>query len=279
MNTLRSTDTPFDFRNMPNVGSFERIRIANSQDIVQQKWQTQTELVPPLLFRHSEQWICDWSNGDFEDGSFSIEDGSNAGNENYQLNLIFLSALAPIDFQAWFNKVLKHQQVCVELSDANGNERVFNPFEVSYKFGQKSNHAEMNQYELIFKRSKLMTDDTDRILNVNTDCETGITKFVFANGQPGLYQIVYGIEDEILDEVDGAIGFTGILDGRYNGYAYRKDGLGDVLTTVFVVKCNDCVLEIASIKEVFDCTLSITSISEISGLAENEGILVTGINS
>lgn len=276
MKENRSALTPLDWEQGKNDGQFVRIRIASSADIVPQKWQTKTEIPPPLLFMGSERWLCDWSDGDFEEGKFSIDD--NGGGENYILTLKFRSRVAPIDFQAWYNQTLKKQQVCLELQDNNSNERVFNPFDVSYKVNETQANGEMTEYELTFQRSKLL-EQKDRIVSVITDCESGITKFVFASGKPDLYNIAAIISLD--EEPDYAAGETGIylIDGKYHGIAKLKgQSDAELLKFDFEVKCNSCQLEIMEIVEVFDCDLQILSIEEITTLAENEGILVTGLN-
>lgn len=273
MNKKRSVSSPLDWENGKNDGSFVRIRIASSADIVPQKWQTKTEITPPLLFLSSERWICDWSDGDFENGKFSIDDS--AGGENYTLSLKFLSRTAPIDFQTWYEKTLKKQQVCLELTDANSNERVFNPFDVIYKFQQQTTNGEMTEYEVLFVRSKLI-EQKDRIVSVLTDCETGITKFVFASGKPELYNISCE-KDNAVFSASGENGFEDLTDGQYLGFAVLKNGDVQFLKTTFQVQCSNCVLSVTEIEEVFDCTLSITSIEEVTGLAGNQGKLVTGI--
>ena len=59
--------------------------------------------------------------------------------------------------------------------------------------------------------------------------------------------------------------------------AVLKNGDAQILKTTFQVQCSDCMLSVTEIEEVFDCTLSITSIEEVTGLAGNQGKLVTGI--
>lgn len=277
MNETRSAESPLDWEQGRNDGQFVRIRIASSAEIIPQKWQTKTEIPPPLLFQSSERWLCDWSDGDFEEGKFSIDD--NGGGENYSLSLKFRSRVSPIDFQDWFQQNLKKQQVCLELHDNNGNERVFNPFDVSYKVSQQQVNGEMTEYELTFVRSKLI-EQKDRITAVITNCDTALTYFVFKNGRPELYQIAFVDNESIIpDFVEATEGIPGITDGKYIGYAQLKSNLeADYLRYEFEVKCSDCELSISEIEEIFDCTLSITAIEEITTLAENEGILVTGLN-
>jgi hypothetical protein len=219
--------------------------------------------------------LCDWSDGDFENGKFSIDDSGNG--ENYTLSLKFLSKLAPADFQIWWGETLRKQQVCVELTDANDNERVFNPFDVSYKYDESSSNGEMTAYELIFVRSKVF-ELKDRIVSVVTDCESGITKFVFASGKPELYIIAAENEAGTVIEA-GEIGFNNLSDGKYKGHARLKIDRPGSIKTEFIVKCSTCTLTVNEVVEIFDCTLSITDIEEITGLAENEGTIVIGINS
>ncbi len=273
----RSAFSPLDWEQEKNDGQFVRIRIASSADIVPQKWQTKTEIPPPLLFRGSERWLCDWSDGDFEEGKFTIDD--NGTGENYTLSLKFRSRVAPIDFQTWYNQTLRKQQVCLELTDANGNERVFNPFDVSYKVNQEQSNGNMTEYELIFVRSKLIEQD-DRIVSVLTNYQTGLTMFVFASGKPELYNISYvANESEIPEFVDAIDGIEGIPDGKYIAYAQLKSNVdAKFLKFEFEVKCNASVLEIFEIEEVFDSTLRILGIEEITDRVENEGTLITGIN-
>ena len=277
MKEKRSAFSPLDWEQGKNDGQFVRIRIASSADIIPQKWQTKTEIPPPLLFRGSERWLCDWSDGDFEEGKFSIDDSGTG--ENYTLTLKFRSKVAPIDFQTWYNENLKKQQVCLELHDGNGNERVFNPFDVNYKVSENQSNGEMTEYELNFVRSKLL-EQKDRIVSVSTDCNTGITKFVFASGKPELYLISAGIAENSLIDFEAANDGLTLQNGKYTGYAKLANALNaDYLKYDFEVKCGGCSLEITEIQEVFDCDLAITSIEEITTLAENEGILVTGLNS
>lgn len=275
MNEKRSAFSPLDWEQGKNDGQFVRIRIASSADIIPQKWQTKTEIPPPLLFKGSERWLCDWSDGDFEEGKFLIDDG-----ENYSLVLKFRSKVAPIDFQVWFTQNLKKQQVCLELHDGNGNERVFNPFDVSYKVSEQQANGEMTEYELNFVRSKLL-EQKDRIISVVTDCENSLTKFVFANGKPELYEIT-AVEnlDEIPIFTHGVAGITELEDGQYYGLARLKSNHNYVLTYEFRVQCNAKQLKIIEIEEVFDSTLVISGIEEVFDevIIENEGTLITGLN-
>ena len=273
MKENRSVFSPLDWEQGKNDGQFVRIRIASSADIIPQKWQTKTEIPPPLLFVGSERWLCDWSDGDFEEGKFLIDDS-----ENYSLTLKFRSKVAPIDFQEWFQQTLRKQQVCLELHDNNGNERVFNPFDVSYKVNESQTNGEMTEYELSFQKSKLI-EQKDRIVSVVTDCESGITKFVFASGKPELYKIA--AINNLDEEPDFADGDTGIYltDGKYTGIAKAKGFIdAQKMTIDFEVKCQVCELQINEIEELFDCKLQILSIEEITTLAENEGTLIIGIN-
>lgn len=279
MKENRSAFSPLDWKQGKNDGQFVRVRIASSADIIPQKWQTKTEIPPPLLFKSIEKWFCDWSDGDFEEGKFSIDD-SNVG-ENYTLSLKFRSRVAPIDFQNWYYQTLRKQQVCLELTDANGNERVFNPFDVSYKVNQQQVNGEMTEYELIFVRSKLIEQD-DRIVSVLTNCQTGLTKFVFASGKPELYQIAYVESDfEIPDFVDAMDGIENIPDGKHIAYAQIKGNLdAKYLKFEFEVKCNASVLEIFQIEEVLDNELAILEIEEVLDevIEGNQGTVVIGIN-
>ncbi|GAB2648661.1 hypothetical protein GCM10027035_48040 [Emticicia sediminis] len=273
----RSAVSPLDWEQGKNDGQFVRIRIASSADIIPQKWQTKTEIPPPLLFKSNERWLCDWSDGDFEEGKFSIDDSGSG--ENYTLTLKFRSKVAPVYFQAWYNETLKKQQVCLELHDANANERVFNPFDVSYKVNQEQVNGDMTEYELVFVRSKLL-EQKDRIVSVITDCENGLTKFVFASGMPELYMIAcVESEFEIPVFTEAVDGIENIADGKYTGYAQLKSNLAvEYLRYEFEVKCNVSVLEILEIEEVYDSNLEILGIEEVTDRVENEGILVTGIN-
>jgi hypothetical protein len=288
----RLNDSPLDFNHRDATFSgLQRIRLAYSGNIIQQKWASETEIVTPVLFDtedNLEHWICDWSKGDFTNAEFGISEQvtDNGTAELYSLKVIFETGITQVAFLKWFNKSLKQQQVCVVVLDNNCNERAFNPFEVNYKYISSGSEAEMNRYELTFARSRLLdifTDDyilgTVQTAGVN---EALFVKVNFLSNKPQHYLIglskinnIQGVETWI----SGEIAFQNIATGDYFLFAKHKNEESDiVLSTIVIVDFHVDFLSFKGWEEIFASELTFTSWEEITDYAVSETDLVIGIN-
>lgn len=283
--------SPLDFDLSSPMAGLQRIRLAYSNDIFQQKWQTDTEIPTPILFDTEdaeENWIADWSNGDFVSAEYGIQenvsDGGNA--EIYTLKVAFLSGINQIDFKAWFDKYLRKQKLCVVINDNNCNERAFNPFEVTYKYILPSNESEPTRYELSFQRVRLVQPPADDyILGVLMACGENMASYIqfdFLSNKGQLYDIGYSAINNIDTVAEWKSGneiFTNVPDGKYYGFAKIKNIDFDiVLTCEFTIDCYVCKFKFSHWEEFFECQLSFTDWEEITEIAVSEATLILGTN-
>lgn len=287
MAKLKTSPLDFDFSS-PMAG-LQRIRLAYSQDIFQQKWQTETEIPTPILFDtedSEENWIADWSFGDFVSAEYGIQENvAETGNaEIYTLKISFSSGINHLVFKRWFDKHLRKQKLCVVINDNNCNERAFNPFEVTYKHIIPSVESEPTRYELSFQRVRLVEPPKDDyILGVLMECGENMAsslRFDFLSNKGALYDIGYSSINDIDTVAEWKSGnelFTDVPDGKYFGFAKIKNIDFDiVLNCEFTVDCYVCKFTFSHWEEFFDCQLSFTDWEEITEIAVSEATLVLG---
>jgi hypothetical protein len=175
--TNNDTNSPlFDCESLPKLGGFVRLRLCYSQDILQQLYQSESEL-DEIIFLRKNIWLADWTYADRFSGELKIE-GSLADfglEEKYNFKAMLEVDCEPKDFKIWFNRVLRGRRVCLELTSANDFVRIMNPFMVGYTYMGTPNFENMNRYELIFTRANyvenLATVTKNRIQNVVIDCD------------------------------------------------------------------------------------------------------------
>lgn len=175
--TNNETGTPlFECDSLPKLGGYVRLRLCYSQDIIQQSYQSETEL-HQIIFLKTQKWLADWKYADRFSGDLKI-DGSLADfglDEKYNFKAMLDVDAEPLEFSIWFNRVLRGRRVCLELTGANGLIRIMNPFSVGYAHIGTPNFENINRYELIFSRVRYVENEADsidnRIQNVVIDCD------------------------------------------------------------------------------------------------------------
>lgn len=140
-----------------SVGGNYSLRLAYSSDIKAQRFQTDTKIIPPLQFKNGEKWITGWQ-GRFLQAQLSIEEFENEDGitDDYQFQAFLDSFCTEEIFEDWWTKYLKGRSFCVELTNMNGQVRIFNPFRITYKYIGTKDYSETNRYELTFRRNKLI---------------------------------------------------------------------------------------------------------------------------
>jgi hypothetical protein len=175
--TNNETGTPlFDCDSLPKLGGYVRLRLCYSHEIIQQSYQSETEL-DEIIFLKTEKWLADWKYADRFSAELKTE-GMLADfgfDEKHNFRAIIDVDADHRKFKPWFNRVLLGRRVCVELTSANGLVRIMNPFTVGYTHIGGPNFENINRYELTFMRTMYVENAADsvdnRIQNVVIDCD------------------------------------------------------------------------------------------------------------
>ena len=143
---------------LPNLGGFWRLRLAYSQDVIQQRYQTDTELTKVIIFLNSQNYVSDWQYKDKFIGDLKIENSiADFGlDEKYAFKAILEVDCEPTDFKTWFKRKIELRRLVLELENNNGFVRVMNPFMMTYSYMGASNFENLNRYELNFQKVKLV---------------------------------------------------------------------------------------------------------------------------
>lgn len=175
--TNNDTGTPlFECDSLPKLGGYVRLRLCYSQDIIQQTFQSETEL-NEIIFLKTDKWLADWKYADRFSGELKIE-GMLADfgfDEKHNFKAMLDVDCEAKDFKTWFNRSIRGRRVCVELTGTNDLIRIMNPFLVGYSYVGTSNFENINRYELTFTRTRYFENVADsmenRIKNVVIDCD------------------------------------------------------------------------------------------------------------
>jgi hypothetical protein len=175
--TNNETGTPlFDCDSLPKLGGYVRLRLCYSQEIIQQSYQSETEL-DEIIFLKTEKWLADWKYADRFSAELKIEGmlAEFGFDEKHNFRAIIDVDADPRKFKPWFNRVLLGRRVCVELTSVNGLVRIMNPLTVGYTHIGGPNFENINRYELTFMRTMYVENAADsvdnRIQNVVIDCD------------------------------------------------------------------------------------------------------------
>lgn len=287
----RTNTSPLDYSGGFTLSSLQRIRLAYSNDIVQQLWKTETEIVTPVLFdteTGAEEWIVDWSKGDFDSAEFGIQQqvSVNGTTEDYSLKVIFETGITQLAFKAWFDKKLRKQQICVVATDSNYKERAFNPFEVTYKYISSGNESESSRYELTFTRTMLIeVFQDDHILGIIKICgenKASELKVNFISNKNSHYLIGLSTIDNpngVDTWISGELSFNNVNDGDYYLFAKHKNEAFNILMSSKIkIDCYVCKLTFTKWEEFFECELSFNNWEEITEYEVTEADLVLGVN-
>lgn len=171
------TGTPlFECDSLPKLGGYVRLRLCYSHEIIQQAFQSETEL-DEIIFLKTEKWLADWKyadrfSSDLKIQGMLVEFGFD---EKYNFKAMFDVDAEPKAFRIWFNRVLLGRRICAELTSANGLVRIMNPFTVGFDHIGSPNFENINRYELTFTRTRYLENEADsinnRIQNVVIDCD------------------------------------------------------------------------------------------------------------
>lgn len=142
---------------LPNLGGFWRLRLAYSKDIIQQRYQTDTEL-SEIIFLKSQNYVGDWQYKDRFTGELKIENSmADFGlEEKYSFKAVLEVDCEPTIFRNWYKRTIELRRLALELTNNNGFVRVMNPFVMTYTYIGAANFENLNRYELTFTRVSLV---------------------------------------------------------------------------------------------------------------------------
>jgi len=184
-----------------HVGGVYSLRLAYSADIITQRFQTDSEIIPPLKFLNDENWVTGWE-GQFLQAQLVIEEfqSEDGITEEYQFQAFLDSFCTERIFRAWWTKYLKGRSFCAELTDMNGFLRILNPFRITYKYFGTREYSETNRYELIFKRAKI--NDYESVFSVCKPTLLSITELKFEVCKPTLLSVTELDFDDDWEDVE-----------------------------------------------------------------------------
>jgi hypothetical protein len=155
---LQTTNNPLSYcASLPNFGGFLRLNLMYSKDIVQQQFQSETEL-NSVVFRRSINTLAQWLYDEQLTAELKFEEILiDFGIETrVPFKATIITDSRPAEFREWWNKYIRGRRVAVHLINSNGYERIINPFIVTYTYVTGTNPSEPNRYELTFNRVRLI---------------------------------------------------------------------------------------------------------------------------
>ena len=161
---------------LPNLGGFWRLRLAYSKDIIQQRYQTDTEL-ERISFLKNQHYVEDWQYKHRFSGELKIDNAfTDFGlEEKYAFKAILEVDCEPMIFKTWYKRQIELRRLALELTNNNGFVRVMNPFMMTYSYVGTSNFENLNRYELNFTKVKLVDNlkglENNTIDSVDVACE------------------------------------------------------------------------------------------------------------
>ncbi|MES2517501.1 MAG: hypothetical protein V4585_05315 [Bacteroidota bacterium] len=161
---------------LPNLGGFWRCRLAYSKDIIQQEYQTKTELKRVVFLGNPEKWLVDWRYADRFEGELKID--SSTVDFGTDEKFVFKATLEvdcePMDFSEWHDKKIRNRRLVLELTNNNEFVRVLNPFTATYTYIGTSGFENLNRYEFTFTRARMIDNmvalDNNTITSITVDC-------------------------------------------------------------------------------------------------------------
>lgn len=200
------------FNGPSNLGGYWSLRLFYSADIVQQEFQSDTELDAPVKFKYSEKVISTWLPKQFVlEPTMGIFFDENGFAENHEIKLIIDARGQEDIFKKWFRKYLQGKRICLELTTMNKVVTLYNPMFATYSYVSASEFSGTATYEITFARTKFLAFDFLPIKNIEV---TG-GKIYQPNNAPAILWSEIAIEFNpgvSLDFVEILIGTTEELE-------------------------------------------------------------------
>ena len=258
---------------LPNIGGFFELRLAYSQDILQQNYQSESE-IERLVFLEGEKYISSWNYAENFSGQLKIESaiGDFGTQDDYAFKAILEVDTQPAKFKEWYNNQIRNRRLALELTSNNEIVRVLNPFEMKYTYIGTDSFENLNRYELTFQRTRMVDnyldlEDND-ITSVDVVCPTfsgGFNEGFEQHGlleagaylklkinAPNLYRFGYSLSSDVL-KVSNWQSSTFFRDIPENPYYFFAENLfnpfAPILSKKAIVFCGDLVFEIVSMVE------------------------------
>lgn len=255
------------------LGGFHRLRLAYSEKILQQSYQSDSE-VEKMVFLADESFVSDWRYADNFMGDLKIESaiGDFATEDKFSFKAILEVDVEPMAFRAWHNNEIRNRRLALELTNNNEIVRVLNPFMMTYTYIGSSTMENLNRYELVFQRARMIDnflDVEDNIIsNVDVVCPVFSDAYdegfqhdgVLAAGAyiklkinaPNLYRFGYSKYNDVLTVTNWQASsfFKDIPENPYYFFAENLyNPFAPIISKKADVFCGDLVFEIISMTE------------------------------
>ena len=175
---MNETNTPlFVCESLPNLGGFWRLRLVESKSILQQQFQTDTE-IESLIFLNQNNFLADWHYADNFSGDLKIDSSitDSGTEEKFAFKAMLEVDAQPKQFREWHDRNVRNRRFALELTNNNGFVRVLNPFQITYSYLGQTNFENQNRYELTFTRAKMVNNlsgiHDNTIASVAVTCNT-----------------------------------------------------------------------------------------------------------
>ncbi len=144
---------------LPNLGGFLRLRLAYSQDILQQKNKSDNEL-HSLVFLRDVNFLADYTIIDRVAGETSIESfmADYGSDSKHSFKFTINTDSSPEEFSFWYERKIRNRRIVLETTNMNGFVRIVNPFFLTYKHVVSEQYSVMNKYELSFVRASVINN-------------------------------------------------------------------------------------------------------------------------
>lgn len=259
---------------LPLLGGFFRLQLAYSKDILQQSYQSDSE-IEQLVFLEGEKYVSSWDYAENFTGELNIETaiGEFGTQDNFSFKAILEVDIEPADFQKWHNTQIRNRRLALELTSNNEFVRVLNPFMMTYKYIGTSTFENLNRYELTFQRTRLVDNylnlENNDIKNVEVVCpifsdaydegfeRSGLTEpgayVKLKINAPNLYRFGYSLYNDVLtvNNWQSSSFFSDIPENPYYFFAENLyNPFVPILNKKAIVFCGDLVFEIISMTEI-----------------------------
>lgn len=187
---------------MNNIGGIAKLEVFLSSDVLQQKLQTKLQLDRLiLLYSTKAQLVLQWR--DRLSGEYSY------GKNQYREDELQVSATVEeyLEYQSMIQTLdrLQGRNLCIVITDLQGDVKAFNPLRLSYKFVGVNDLTKRNRYEISFTRAKYKIPSeftAVKELNVQaayfeTIAGANIRFLLRTEVDPSLYKYSHGVTDRI----------------------------------------------------------------------------------
>ena len=150
------------YRSTPNnLGGISSIRLGYSTDIVQQRFQTDTQ-IDALLWKYQEKYVAGWQGQYFEvDVEINDELTEMGFIEGHAITAEIEAFCTEKEFHQWWIKCFRGRRFFLELTNYLGNIRILNPFQIQYRYLGKKNVSEKRVFQLTFIRDRIIINNQD----------------------------------------------------------------------------------------------------------------------